>query len=150
MPLRDATLYRDRLLAADTPAEAPDEGARWVVSFDNLRNGSGHAPDDARVVPGWPDGEVVQAFAHRGSWLAKCRCGSAALACQTDPRFFCIDCGNIEVEGAWLVVEWPEDVDAIEEILMKRMYRVNKNWTPGETLADLQAENDEHTQVLSR
>lgn len=152
MNLRDATLYRERILAADQAAEPLEEGARWVVSWDNYRNRSGHAPEDGSSVPGWaidpdpedPDAptlELLRAFVERGAWMVQCHCLSAALACRTDHRFYCVTCGNVEVDGAWIEVQWPDDADAIEELLVKRMYSANRNWRPGESLEQLADEN---------
>lgn len=49
-----------------------------------------------------------------GRWIVQCpECSSAQLAASTDPRFYCIECGNSGT-GAWLPVIWPDDRLAVE------------------------------------
>lgn len=81
-----------------------------------------------------------------GRWIVDCPwCKSAQHASKEDHRFFCVECGNAEVKGAWVPVHWPEEWRDIEKVLERRPDKGNQWWTPvKETLADLRAENKEH------
>lgn len=89
-------------------------------------------------------GEYVDAAVNDGRWLVQCRCGSAQLVQPDEPRFFCIECLNDHVGGQWVTVRFPSEVKAIEELLEQREDRGAMNWEPGETVEDLQAENEAH------
>src|ERR1039458_8742106 len=40
-----------------------------------------------------------------GRWVVDCPwCNSAAFASREDRRFFCVECGNAAVHGAWITV----------------------------------------------
>lgn len=80
----------------------------------------------------------------QGRWLIDCPdCNGATLADLEDPRFFCPDCQNAMSGGVWLRVMLPPNVAAIEHELLKRPI-VNRNWTPGETVGALKADNAIH------
>jgi hypothetical protein len=83
----------------------------------------------------------LKVYLNYGRWIAECPdCNGAQLACHEDPRFMCNECANVAAGGLWRTIEWPADRSAIEEILSWRP-RLNQNWTPGESVADLEAEN---------
>ena len=65
------------------------------------------------------------------------------MASRDDRRFFCVACLNEKQDGKWRPVTWPKkkDADAIEAQLRPRMTE-NANWLPGESVADLVAENE--------
>ena len=65
------------------------------------------------------------------------RCGTEGTACH---------CGVAGPAGCGLVcaVVWPENVEAIEKLLALRPAEQTRNWTPGEDLVDLMAENVAH------
>jgi hypothetical protein len=116
------------------PAPAPaDRGARWCPALVNVP-----MPDDARR------GDAASALAVRvnhGRWVIDCPdCGGAQLACRTDPRFFCTDCGNAAVGGAWRPVRWPADAAGVEAALGARPLGL-QNWTEDEPVGLLRAEN---------
>lgn len=91
-----------------------------------------------------PDTEAVEVYINEGRWIAGCPdCNGAQLAAREDKRFMCNECANIAVGGLWRPVVWPQAVAAIEEVLEVRE-DTNANWLPGETVADLLAENVEH------
>lgn len=89
---------------------------------------------------------------HHGVWIARCPCGARGVprpgsivdvAC---PLVWCVRCGNQAVGGGWRPVLLPpeEDRAAIEAVLLCRPSVEDRNWEPGETLADLAAQNREH------
>lgn len=74
-----------------------------------------------------------------GRWIVDCPCASAMAVEVGAADVRCWDCG--EVIGP---IVWPPDPPAIAVILGYRPHRVNRNWLPGETLADLLMENIAH------
>lgn len=116
---------------------------------------------------------TVQAYAqvNWGRWMAQCPlrysdqdttvldefenevvvpgpdCNSAQFIAQRDMHFFCSDCFNQQVGGMWIPIVWPDDPDdpqAIESVLNLRPLAENQNWTPGQTVADLEQENTDN------
>lgn len=101
------------------------------------------APLAERLTAGTTPSGDVEAYVNEGRWLVDCpTCSGAQLASRTDRRFMCNECANFEVAGQWRRVIWPRDVAAIEKALELRFHR-NAHWRPGETVADLVAENVE-------
>lgn len=90
----------------------------------------------------------VPARAEHGRWLAQCPfCNSAQVTDPNDKRFFCVECSNAGL-GGWLTVEWPDNVDELEEALVQRA-PINQVWNPGETVEDLHEENAAHITELT-
>jgi hypothetical protein len=99
-----------------------------------------------RPVPTETDATQPSAYAqvNWGRWVVQCPwCLSATLASREDHRFFCSECGNAPAGGKWVQVEWPDKWSAIEEHLVKRPTPRTRNWSPGETVDGLVAENIE-------
>lgn len=96
-------------------------------------------------IPYGPSGKTAGAalavVLNQGRWIVCCPdCNGAQLASQADPRFLCNECGNIANGSAWRPLIWPSNRAAIEAALDRRLIQ-NQNWVPGETIADLLAEN---------
>lgn len=150
MPLKDATQHR-------LDAIPDDHGALWAV----VRFGTPTAQNAAlladrlddkghRSVPLAPKGEAVEAYVNEGRWVVDCpTCAGAQLACLSDPRFMCNECGNAEVGGRFRPVVLPvaRTREALARILEPRP-TANQHWRPGETLADLRRENRAHAAEL--
>lgn len=84
---------------------------------------------------------AVEAYANHGRWIVECPdCCSAQLACPDDRRFMCNNCANVAVGGVWRPVTWPKNRDKIEGAIEGRPLSA-QNWSPGETVAFLKAEN---------
>ena len=84
------------------------------------------------------EGSVV-AYLNHGRWVIDCDCGAGAA---THPEWRvsrCFACGAVR-SG----VKFPNGWRGIEKVLMKRTDETNRNWYPGETAADLRAENADH------
>ena len=98
-----------------------------------------------RPVPvGVTVGHTVPAKVVHGRWVVVCpdeSCFHALEASKRDRRFLCVVCGNKRSGGLWLTVTWPDDVEAGEALLGMRPNVKNQNWLPGESVADLAAEN---------
>ena len=109
--------------------------------------GFGQLPDPS----GNTSGEIAARINH-GRWLVDCPgCNSALVVDLGQPVFMCVECGNAGNEGKWFQVAIPSNRKAIEAELLKRPMNgrnpaeaVNRNWTPGETVATLKQENTDH------
>ena len=118
----------------------PEErGAEWIHYY--LRSKAlDFVPNNTA-----PNAAAVEVIVNQGRWVVECPdCNGAQMACRTDPRFLCDECGNIAVGNLWRPVVWPDDVDGIEDALGFRSDE-NQNWYPGETVDDLRAEAVAHT-----
>lgn len=90
-----------------------------------------------------------RAYISLSRWVVDCsnpECWSAQVASETDHRFFCVDCLNVHVDGAFVRVEWPtaQEIADVERIMEPRLPH-NRHWHPhlGETIDKLRAENAE-------
>jgi hypothetical protein len=91
------------------------------------------------------DTVTVSPVVNHGRWIIRCPwCFSASMANRTDPRFYCVECGNIGAQGKWVKVIWPDTVAEIEAVLSMRPDPRTRHWWPHETLMDLLAENEQH------
>lgn len=87
-------------------------------------------------------GTALNVYANHGRWIVSCpTCQGSQLASRTDPRFFCTDCGNVEVEGRWRDIVWPVAVERISQALDLRPIPATRNWLPHETPEDIETEN---------
>lgn len=112
-------------------------GAEWI----HHQLGATSAPLGAESDPE----AAVPAYVNHGRWVVDCPdCRNAQLACKTDHRFMCNECGNIAVSRLWRPVIWPAKPAAIEAMLGNRP-RENQNWDPSEAAVGLAIENLENT-----
>jgi hypothetical protein len=83
--------------------------------------------------------ERIAAHIGHGRWLVDCpHCPHYVLmAWPKNERAFCTGCGTT------YLVDFPDDYAEVERILLFRSVE-NRNWTPGETIAELRAENEAH------
>lgn len=87
---------------------------------------------------------VAVAYVNEGRWVVDCPfCAGAQLASRVDRRFWCVECQNAEVAGAWVTVSWPLQEREIEAALGDRP-KLNTHWLPDETVSDLVSENELH------
>lgn len=87
-------------------------------------------------------GNSIQASVNQGRWIIECPfCTGAEFLDPADPRFYCLSCYNKAVGHLWLLVVLPEDRVAVERALIVRPMLENRNWSPGETVAQLHQEN---------
>lgn len=98
-------------------------------------------------------GTKAVAFMYRGQWVAQCPtdgCGNVEKRGVCDDgttggleafRFHCrIEYGGC---GQTRPVEWPADITELATLLLARPL-LNRNWVPGEGLADIAIENVAH------
>ena len=105
----------------------------------------------ARIPPDTVKGEI-HARIDDGIWLVDCTnlgCNSAGRVSELEPFFICVDCGSPEWDNKWRGVIFPTNKAVIELELMRRpqymnikrgdnsFTLVNRNWLPGESVADL-------------
>lgn len=130
--MQDASAYA---VKARNPSKST-RGAEWV---HQMLGGATHAQMQVDTCP--DPQAAIKAYVNQGRWVVDCPdCNNAQLACKTDPRFLCNECGNVVVGNLWRPVTWPPNVAGIETVLEVRPI-ANQNWTPGETIQDLVAEN---------
>ena len=92
------------------------------------------------------DTEPYEARIEHGRWLADCpNCRGAENVTADEPVMYCCSCGNEHLEGQLAPVHFPEDKQRkkLERLLTKRP-RQNQNWSPGESIEQLMAENTVH------
>lgn len=91
--------------------------------------------------------EDKPAYAHisHSRIVADCpNCNNAEFVWRDGPYIMaCANCGNADIGNKLRVVIMPEILGGIEELLMKRPNPATRNWIPGETLEQLEAENEE-------
>lgn len=81
---------------------------------------------------------------YRGQWIIDCPfCTSAQHASAEDHRWFCAYCRNETVDFQYVDAVWPDQklLDKIEAVVEARPKMENRNWYPGETVAELKKEN---------
>ena len=120
------------------------------IWFVNAAKGMGFATVDQIS-----DERRIEARVNHGRWLVDCPydLGSELLD-PSEPVFVCLSCGNLgfnedtKLQGDGLLLEIdfpvPGQMRQIEKLLSARPKEINRNWSPGETVGDLQRENEEH------
>lgn len=141
-----------RLIHADADAElegyatAPAERTPRMIQDAAARAGR-PLPFALPPSPDAAEGEAEAiAYVNDGRWVVDCpACSSAQLAAHSDRRFFCTECHNAAIGGAWRAVRWPpaNQLNAVEAELELRPER-NRHWRPGQSVDDLRAENEAH------
>ena len=82
-------------------------------------------------------GVKLEARVNHGRWVVDCPfCKGAETIWPGEPFFLCAHCANNRTKLA-IRIELPKERVEIEKILDERLEPENKNWTPGETLAQL-------------
>ena len=85
----------------------------------------------------------------RNCWIAQCPwcAGQEGIWRPTAAEpdwFYCCGCGNRATAGERITLAWQRDALAVERIVHARPLAHTRGWLPGETLADLRAENVAH------
>jgi hypothetical protein len=117
----------------------PPVGAReFVALVQAQRRGAFASPI------GEAAGPILAPEVNHGRWIVRCpACAGAENADPEEPWFYCLSCCNVAFDGRWLPIQWPPERTAIEVELLKRPLAENRNWLPGESVADLRRENRE-------
>lgn len=132
--MRDASDYMWLAPGEEAGADAlPSRPGFWRATGSH---------EDAMKAATAPKSAALEVVVNHGRWIVECPdCHDAQLASRHDPRFMCVACGNASVGGKWRRVTWPAKANQIEELLEVRVAAL-QNWAPGETVADLKAENE--------
>lgn len=129
--MHDATSYAAKI---GGPCASQDHGAEWVHEMLGVAS-------HAQLHVGLDPEAGIEAYVNHGRWIAECPdCHGAQLACRTDPRFMCNECGNVAVGKLWRPVIWPANAQGIENLLQGRP-TANQNWYPDESKTGLAIEN---------
>ncbi|HQA69622.1 MAG TPA: hypothetical protein PK801_14955 [Aggregatilineales bacterium] len=123
-------------------------------AYDVYRSGSGWKPQDVilrqhvQTRPGlrhhqidWRERGQVLAEVNHGRWIARCPYCAGAMYVAPGLPFYCVDCLMVSNEGQAMTVVFPEEKERIEALLLARPLAA-RNWQPGETVAQLESEND--------
>ncbi len=101
--------------------------------------------DNVDERPDWeaPQGDI-EALVNHSNWLVRCPnpdCSEVTMVDQGE-LYWCPNCGSADNDFAPRTVIFPSHIKTITTLLAKRP-RQNRNWEPGETLAQLKRENKE-------
>jgi len=88
----------------------------------------------------------LQARVDWGRWVVDCECKGAEFAFE-EGEFMCQSCFNGGHQHKFRRVIFPKERKAIEMLLLQRP-EGNRNWSPGESIAKLKAENKMHKAEL--
>jgi hypothetical protein len=111
-----------------TRVECPTDYMAWQASHITSRR-------IARVV-GVP--VTVHARVNHGRWIVDCRCSLGVLTHREWKIACCAECGAVFRD-----VQFPEQADEIERLLLARPDRTKQNWE-GESVRRLRLENSLH------
>jgi len=89
----------------------------------------------------------TSAYMNWGRWVVPCPRPGCTSAMQVELGQRAFQCGGMDSCGMVAEIVWPVDADAITRALQVRPLPRTRNWVPGETLADLVAENREHVSI---
>jgi hypothetical protein len=93
------------------------------------------------------DAAPLIAFVNQGRWLVECRDCSGSEYAWEEGWFMCRSCWNSAVGSQYRPAVFPKDRAKIEGALVLRPI-ANRNWNPGETIGQLEAENLLHAHSL--
>lgn len=91
------------------------------------------------------DGQLIAEVNH-GRWIVVCECGGAEKMWE-EGVFMCMSCMNARHKHQYRKAIFPKARKRIEALLLRRPV-INRNWSVGETLAQLQSENEQHREEL--
>ncbi len=92
---------------------------------------------------------AVNALINHGRWLVECPvegCGGALTVSREESYFLCVYCRNVDNGGQWYRVLYPGARTEIETLLLARPLAGQRNWRPGESVAQLRQENAQRNQ----
>ena len=118
------------------------EWARGEDMMRMVRLSGGRIPSLSEI-----DAQALPTFArvNQGRWITDCpqeRCPGTSYVWINGPhQFLCNVCANLGIRCRWRLVIVPSDWNDIERVLFERYIPTERNWSVGETIDDLLAEN---------
>jgi len=92
----------------------------------------------------WHTHGSVYAIVNHSRWVAQCPHCPNAMYVMPGMPFWCTNCLMTGNRGMAMEVDFLEEMDAIERVLLLRPDPKTRNWGPHETLDQLVAQNMEH------
>lgn len=83
--------------------------------------------------------DPVYAFINNGRWIIRCPCGAGNAVDPDWTATVCFECSRVNRN-----IVYPDDYTAYEVELEKRQHARNQNWTPDESIEDLEEETQQH------
>lgn len=114
--------------------------AREAILHQHVRT----RPGLLRVEINWEPRGQVYAEVNHSRWIARCPFCAGAMYVAPGLEFFCVDCLMAGNDGHAMRVVFPAERARIEALLAARPQRANRNWQPGESVEELEAENAAH------
>jgi hypothetical protein len=107
---------------------SPEEYLGWHVSVVTRRGGNP-----------WDSPEPTKAYVNHGRWVANCVWCLTGMLTQPHWRIAC--CGECGARYSSARVHFPENIEAIEKILLRRVRRDQQNWDDRQSVDELKKEN---------
>jgi hypothetical protein len=84
----------------------------------------------------------INAHERQARWVVQCPdCPGVEYVWLEQPQMFCVACTNRSIGHKWRPVVVPRNHREIESLLLARPDPMTRNWSPGETAEQLQADN---------
>ncbi len=116
-------------------------GYRAFVAYQLNGRWPGATPDwDIR-------GDPVQAQVVASDWIVTCPDCRDAIVAEPGEPLYCLNCQNVKNGGKARPVQFPDQREQIEKILLARFNPLSRNWST-ETIEELQAENLSHEEAI--
>lgn len=116
-------------------------GYRPYVAFQLDGRWPGATPDwDIR-------GEPIMAQVVMSDWIAVCPDCQDAIVAEPGEPLYCLNCQNVKNDGKARPVQFPDQREVIEKILLARFDPKTRNWSH-ETIEELQAENRNNGEAI--
>ncbi len=131
------------MFSVSTPSEYRD----WIIGHGPARGAAaaiGVALSDVGNDHRGPTPAPVLAYINEGRWVGDCPQCNASMMLMRGAPFLCANCVNTDLGCQARPLIWPTDDQAEIEALLTVRSIANRNWTPGESVDLLRAENIEH------
>ncbi len=100
------------------------------------------------ATPDWDiRGDPIQAQVVMSDWIVVCPDCRDALVAEPGEPFYCLNCQNVKNDGKARPVQFPDQREQLEQILLARFDPKTRNWS-NERLETLQAENLSNGEAL--
>lgn len=134
-----------RELRGLVPTATPVDFARVVNARRNMTGivnvAAGNDPDAAPISAAIQ--QMRTSWGPRVRWITVCECKGAEDVTPEYPWFFCLSCLNVDYEGKWRPLVFPEKRERrrIESLILERIDPSYWSYAPGETPAEIEEQN---------